>query len=73
MEKHKHEQAFRECKKQKSLIEAVVGKNITVLSRKELDNGRTEYGEIVNASETLNGKYEVDGVWNETDNERSPD
>ena len=34
---------------------------------------RTEYGEIVNASEIPNGKYEIDNVWNESDNEKVPD
>ena len=34
MEKHKYEQAVSECKKWRSLIKTVVGRNITVLSKK---------------------------------------
>ena len=44
------------------MIKRVVGRNITVLSKTELDNVRLKYGKIVNSSETLNGD-EIDDVW----------
>ena len=37
------------------MIKRFVGRNITVLSKTELDHVRFKYGEIVNSSETLNG------------------
>ena len=52
------------CNKWFSFIKRVVGRNIKVLSKIELDNVRFEYGEIVNSSETLNGD-EIDDVWNQ--------
>ena len=36
-----------ECKKLRSLIKAVVGRKITILSKLEYDNIRIEYGEII--------------------------
>ena len=39
---------FCECKKLRSLIEDVVRRNITILSKLEYDNIRIEYGEIIN-------------------------
>ena len=44
MGKRKCEQAVSECKKWRSLIKTVVDRNITVLSKKELDNFWSEYG-----------------------------
>ena len=38
-----------------------------------LDNVRSEYGDIVNASEISNGIDEIYHVWNESDNENAPD
>ena len=35
MEKYKYEQAVSECKKWRSLIKTVIGRNITVLSKKD--------------------------------------
>ena len=53
------------------MIKRVVGRNITVLSKTELDNVRLKYGKIVNSSETLNGD-EIDDVWNQSDDETGP-
>ena len=39
-------------------------RNITVLSEKEYDHIRTEYREIINASEISNGDDTIDDVWN---------
>ena len=50
-DKQKYEKAFSECKKWRSLIKAVWGKNIIVISKRELDTVRYEYRKIVNASE----------------------
>ena len=44
MEKRKYEQAVSECKKWRSFIKTVVGRNINVISIKELDTVRSEYG-----------------------------
>ena len=52
------------CNKWFSFIKRVVGRNIKVLSKIELDNVRFEYGEILNSSETLNGD-EIDDVLNQ--------
>ena len=41
--------------------------------QKELFKVWSEYGEIVNASEISNGIYEIDDVWNESDNEKFSD
>ena len=73
MEKRKYDQAVSEYKKWRSFIKTVVGRNITALSKKELDNVQSEYVEIVNASEISNGIDEIDDVWNEADNEIIPD
>ena len=51
MEKQKYEKSVSECTKWRSLIKTVVGRNITVLSKKWLDTVQSEYGDIVNASE----------------------
>ena len=51
MDKHKYKQAVSECKKWHSFIKNIVGRKFTLLSKKELDTVRSEYGEIVNASE----------------------
>ena len=50
MEKRKCEQAFRECKKWRILIKTFFGRNINLLSKKELDTVKSEYIEIVNSS-----------------------
>ena len=52
MRECKYEQAFSEYKKWRSLIDTVVGENITVLSKK--NHVRTEYGESINAYEISN-------------------
>ena len=43
----------------------MVGRNITILLKIEYDHVRTEYGEIINASEISNGDDAIDDVWNE--------
>ena len=43
-DRRKYEQAARECKKLWNSIKTVVGKNIKVLSEKEYDRVRAEYG-----------------------------
>ena len=53
------------------MIKIVVGRNITVLIKIELDNVRFESGEIVNSSKTLNGD-EIDDVWNQSYDEKGP-
>ena len=73
MEKWKYKQTVSNCNKWRSLIKTVVGRNITVLSKKELYRVLTEYREIVNASEISNGKDEIDYIWNESNNETFPD
>ena len=55
-----------ECKKWCSLIRRVVGRNITELSKTELDHVRFEYGEIINSSDIWNGD-EIDDVLNQSD------
>ena len=50
-----------------------MGETLSSFKKKEFDNVQTEYGEIVNASEISNGKYEIDDVWNKSDNEKVPD
>ena len=52
------------------MIKTVFGRNVTVVKKNHL---RTEYGEIINASEIPNGKDEIDDVWNESGNEEVPD
>ena len=69
----KYEKNVIECKKWRSFIKICIGRNITVLSKTELDVIRFEYGEIVNSSEISNGIYEIDDVWNQSDNETVPD
>ena len=64
MEKQKYEQAISECKKWRSLIKTVVGRNITVLSSKKINIFQSEYGEIVNAYEISIGIDEIYYVWN---------
>ena len=58
-----YEKTVIECNKWCSLNKRVVGRNITALSKTELDNVRFEYGEIVNSSEISNDD-EIDDVWN---------
>ena len=41
--------------------------------QKELFKVRSEYGEILNASEISNGIYEIDDLWNESVNENVHD
>ena len=45
-------------------------RNITVLSEKEYDHIRTEYREIINASEISNGDDTIANVWNEYNTEQ---
>ena len=61
----KYEKTFIECNKWRSLIKRVVGRNVKVLSKTELDNVRLEYGEIVNSSEISTGD-EINDVWNQS-------
>ena len=65
----KYEKTVIECKKWRSLIEKVVGSNISILSKKELDVVQLEYGEILNSSEISNGIDEIYDVWNKSNNE----
>ena len=51
------------------MIEKVVGSNISILSKKELDVVQLEYGEILNSSEISNGIDEIYDVWNKSNNE----
>ena len=44
MQKRKYEKYVSECKKWRSLIKTVVGRNITVLQKKQLDNVWSRYG-----------------------------
>ena len=44
----------------------LVGRNIIVLSKTELDNIQLEYDKIVNSSETSNRDDKYD-VWNQSD------
>ena len=60
-----------DCNKWYSLNKRVVGRNITALSKTELDNVRFEYGEIVNSSEISNDD-EIDDVWNQWDDGTGP-
>ena len=54
-----------EFNKWRSLIEKVVGVNITVLSKTELDVVRFEYSEIEDSSGISNGIDEIDDVRNQ--------
>ena len=53
-------------------VRNVVGRNITVLSEKWYDHVRTEYEEIINASEISNGDDAISDVWNEYNTEKVP-
>ena len=53
------------------MVKIIVDRNIEVLSKTKLDNVRLEYGEIVNSSEISN-RYEIDNVWNQSDDGISP-
>ena len=55
------------------MIKSVVGKKITVPSKRELDTIWSEYGEIVNASEISIGIDKIYDVWNESDIETVPE
>ena len=61
------------CNKWCSLIKLVVGRNITLPSKKELDNVQSEYGDILNVSEISNGIDEIYDVWDEYDYEKVTD
>ena len=61
-----YEKTVLECNTWSSFIKSLVGRNITVPSKSELDNVQFEYGEIVNYSEISNGD-EIDDVWNKSD------
>ena len=54
------------------MISKFVDRNITVLSKTESVVVLFEYGEIVYSSEISNGIYEIDYVWNQSDNETDP-
>ena len=62
-----------ECKKWRSFIKTVIGKNITVLSKIELNVVLFEYGGIVYYYEISNGIYDIDDVWNPSDDYTGPD
>ena len=66
MEKWKYKKTVSNCNKWRSLIKTVVGRNINFLSRK-LDHIRTEYGEIINASEISISIDKIYDDWNEYD------
>ena len=66
IEKRKYEKSVSECKKWRSLIKKVVGRNITVISN-VLDSVRSDYGEIINASEISISIDKIYDVWNESD------
>ena len=51
------------------MIKINVCSNITFFSKTELDNVPFEYGEIINSSEISNGIYDIDDVWNQSDDE----
>ena len=55
-----------------SFIKTVDGRNINVFSKKGLDTVRSEYGEIVNASEISIRIDKTYDVWNESDIEGVP-
>ena len=60
----KYEKTVIECNKWRSLIKKYVGRNITVLSKTELDVVWFEYGEIVSSSEISDGIDEIYYIWN---------
>ena len=60
----KYEKTVVECNKWRSLIKRLVGKNIKILSKKELYHVQFKYGEIVNSSEISNGD-EIDDLCNQ--------
>ena len=53
-----------ECNKWRSLIKILVGRNIKVLSKTELNHVQLKYEEIVNSSEISNSD-EIYDVWNQ--------
>ena len=53
------------CKKLCTLIKTVAGRNIKSPLKIEYYHVRTEYGEIINATETSNGDDAIADVWNE--------
>ena len=55
-----------------SFIKTVDGRNINVFSKKGLDTVRSEYGEIVNASEISIRIDKTYDVWNESGIETVP-
>ena len=60
-----------ECNIWRSLVKIIVGRNIKVLSKTELDNVRLEYDEISNSSEISN-RDEIYNVWNQSDDGIGP-
>ena len=67
----KCEKTVLKCYKWLSLVKIIVGRNIKFLSKRELDNVRLEYGEIVNSSEISN-RDEIGDVWNKSDDGKGP-
>ena len=51
----------------------MVGRSITVLLKIEYDHARTEYGEVINASEISNSDDAIYDVWNEFMKRKVPD
>ena len=62
VDKQKYEQAVSEYNIFCTFIKTLVGRNITVLEEKEYNHVRTEYGEIINASDISNGDGAITGI-----------
>ena len=71
--KRKYEQAVSECNKLQTFIEKVDGRKIKVISEKEYDCVRAEYGRNINDSVFSNGDDEIADVWNEHKPKQVPD
>ena len=71
--KRTNEKYVSEFKKLRTFIKSVVGRKITVLSKIEYDQVRTEYGEIINACEISNSAGVIDDVWNEYNHQKVTD
>ena len=67
----KYERTVPECNKYCSLFQIIVGRNIKVISKTELDSVELEYDKIVNSSEISNCD-EIDGVWKQSNDIISP-
>ena len=70
IDKQKYKQSVSECNKLRTFIKTLVVRNIIVLSEKYYGNIRTEYGEIIIASEISNGDDAISDFWNENNNDK---